>query len=68
MVGSLMYAMTGTRLDIAFAISVVSKFLSRPKKIHCDMVRHIFKYLRGNAVLLIRYKPGEVFPNPNPNC
>jgi hypothetical protein len=60
MVGSLMYAMTGTRFDIAFAISVISKFLSRPKKIHCDMVRHIFKYLRGNAEFFIRYKPGEV--------
>ena len=56
MVGSLMYAMTGTRFDIAFAISVVSKFLSNPKRQHCDLVRHIFKYLRGNPKLFIQYK------------
>ena len=56
MVGSLMYAMTGTRFDIAFAISVVSKFLSNPKKGHCDLVRHIFKYLRANPELTICYK------------
>jgi hypothetical protein len=60
MVGSLMYAMTGTRFDIAFAISIVSKFLANPKKIHCDLVRHIFKYLRGNPEFYIRYKPGKV--------
>ena len=60
MVGSLMYAMTGTRFDIAFAISIVSKFLANPKKIHCDLVRHIFKYLQGNPQLYIQYKPGKV--------
>jgi hypothetical protein len=60
MVESLMYAMTGTRFDIAFAISIVSKFLANPKKIHCDLVRHIFKYLQGNPQLYIRYRPGKV--------
>jgi hypothetical protein len=60
MVGSLMYAMTGTRFDIAFAISIVSKFLANPKKIHCNLVRHIFKYLKGNPELYIRYRPGKV--------
>jgi len=55
MVGSLMYAMTGTRFDIAFGISVVSKFLSNPKKGHCELVRHIFKYLRRNPELSISY-------------
>jgi len=55
MVGSLMYAMTGTRFDIAFALSVVSKFLANPKRIHCDLVRHIFKYLKGNPELAIKF-------------
>jgi len=50
-----MYAMTGTRFDIAFGISVVSKFLSNPKKGHCELVRHIFKYLRRNPELSISY-------------
>jgi hypothetical protein len=32
MVGSLMYAMVGTRIDICYAVSVVSQFLQSPKK------------------------------------
>jgi hypothetical protein len=48
MVGSLMYIMTGTRFDIAAAVSIVSRYLDSPKKIHCDMVRRIFWYLRGS--------------------
>jgi hypothetical protein len=56
MVGSLMYCMVGTRLDIAFAVSIVSRFLHNPKKHHCDLVRHIFKYLRGNPNKQLEYK------------
>ena len=33
-VGSLMYAMVATRADIAFAVSVVSQFLSKPSPMH----------------------------------
>lgn len=33
-VGSLMYAMVCTRLDIAYAVSVVSRFFSCPSKTH----------------------------------
>jgi hypothetical protein len=39
MVVSLMYAATGTRPDIAAAVGIVSRYLSNPKTIHCDMVR-----------------------------
>ena len=31
-IGSLMYAMVCTRLDIAHAVGVVSRFMSRPRK------------------------------------
>ena len=33
-IGSLMYAMVCTRLDIAHAVRVVSRFMSRPRKQH----------------------------------
>ena len=33
-VGSLMYLMICTRPDIAFAVSVVSRFQSNPRKLH----------------------------------
>jgi len=52
----LMYAMVGTRLDIAFAVSVVSRYLHNPKKQHCDLVRHIFKYLRIRPTKNLYYK------------
>ena len=42
-----MYAMVCTRLDIAHAIGVVSRFLSNPRKEHWTTVKWIFRYLRG---------------------
>ena len=46
-VGSLMYAMLGTRPDIAFAVSVVSRYASNPDESHWKAVKHIFQYLNG---------------------
>jgi hypothetical protein len=59
MVGSLMYAMIGTRPDLAVAVSVVSKYLDKPTKTHCDMVKHIFKYIRSNLDVKLHYKPDK---------
>lgn len=44
-VGSLMYAMLGTRPDLATAVSVVCKYLDKPKPTHVKLVQHILKYL-----------------------
>ena len=46
-VGSLMYAMLGTRPDIAFAVSVVSRYASNPDEAHWKAVKRIFRYLSG---------------------
>jgi hypothetical protein len=59
MVGSLMYAMIGTRPDLAVAVSVVSKFLDKPTKTHCELVKNIFRYIRANLNLKLHYKPGK---------
>ena len=48
-VGSLMYAIVCTRLDIAHVIGVVSRFLSNPGKEHWAAVKWILKYLRGTS-------------------
>lgn len=45
-VGSLMYAMLGTRPDIAYAVSVVSRYGSNPNESHWKAVKRIFRYLR----------------------
>jgi hypothetical protein len=60
MVGSLMYMMVGTRFDIAAAVSIVSRYLDKPKKIHCDMVRRIFWYLRGSLQNRLFYSRSSV--------
>ncbi|GJR52310.1 retrotransposon protein, putative, ty1-copia subclass [Tanacetum coccineum] len=48
-VGSLMYLMVCTRPDIAYAVSIVSRYLANPGKNHCEVVKWILKYLKGTA-------------------
>jgi hypothetical protein len=63
-VGSLMYAMTGTRPDIANAVSLVSRFMSNPGLQHWQAVKRILRYLKGTRELGITFRgsttPGEV--------
>ena len=46
-IGSLMYAMTSTRPDIAFVVAKLSRFTSNPGRHHWKAVRRVFKYLKG---------------------
>eukprot|EP00253_Pinus_taeda_P010436 PITA_10436 len=48
-VGSLMYAMVCTRLDIAHAVGVLSRFMSKLGKEHWTKVKQVFKYLHGTS-------------------
>nr|GEY38921.1 retrovirus-related Pol polyprotein from transposon TNT 1-94 [Tanacetum cinerariifolium] len=48
-VRSLMYLMVCTRPDIAYAVSVVSRYLANPGKNHWEAAKWILKYLRGTA-------------------
>ena len=48
-IGSLMYAMLCTRPDIAYALGVVSKYMSHPRLEHWTAVKQIVKYLRGTT-------------------
>ena len=48
-IGSLMYAMVCTRLDIAYVVGVVSRFMSRPGKQHWEVVKWILRYLRSSS-------------------
>ena len=54
-VGSLMYAMVCTRLDLAHAICVVSRFMSNLGKTHWEAVKWIIGYLRGTSNLCMVY-------------
>ena len=46
-VGSLMYAMVCTRLDITHVVGVLSRFMSKPRKEHWTTVKRVFRYLCG---------------------
>ena len=45
-VGSLMYVMLYTRLDICFPIGVVSRYQSNPYLKHWTTIKHIIKYMK----------------------
>ncbi|GJZ72093.1 retrotransposon protein, putative, ty1-copia subclass, partial [Tanacetum coccineum] len=55
-VGSLMYLMVCTRPDIAYAVSVVSRYLANPGKNHWEAVKWILKYLLGTANVELVYR------------
>ena len=57
-VGSLMYAMLGTRPDIAYAVSVVSRFASKPTDQHWGAVKHILRYLKHTLHYQLTYQGG----------
>ncbi|KAL4355035.1 hypothetical protein GQ457_06G000650 [Hibiscus cannabinus] len=55
LVGSLIY-LTLSRPDIAYAVGVVSRYMSNPKKPHLDAVRRILRYVKGTISFGILYK------------
>ena len=44
-IGSLLYAMVCTRPYIAHAVGVLSRYLSKPRKEHCTVLKRVFRYL-----------------------
>ncbi|GJZ62643.1 zinc finger, CCHC-type containing protein [Tanacetum coccineum] len=46
-IGCLMYAMTSTRPDIAYAVGRLSRFISNPSRQHWQAITRVFKYLKG---------------------
>jgi Reverse transcriptase (RNA-dependent DNA polymerase) len=60
-VGSLMYAMLGTRPDLAFAVSVISRFSSNPTNAHWSAVKRIFRYVASTLDMSLVFR-GELQP------
>ena len=59
-VGSLMYAMLCTRPNIYFAIGMVSRYQSNLGPVHWQVVKRIFRYLRGTSDLILCYQGGDL--------
>eukprot|EP00253_Pinus_taeda_P018359 PITA_18359 len=58
--GSLMYAMVCIRPNIAHAVGVLSRFMSKPGKEHWTAVKRVFGYFRGTSYYGLCYqgRPG----------
>ncbi|XP_062076052.1 retrovirus-related Pol polyprotein from transposon TNT 1-94 [Humulus lupulus] len=54
-VGSLMYAMVCTRRDIAYAMSIVSRFIADPGEEHWCALKWIMRYIAGTLDLGLTY-------------
>jgi reverse transcriptase-like protein len=55
-IGSLMYLAVQTRPDIAYGVSVLSRFLTNPSPQHIKAADCILQYLQGTKMLGIEYK------------
>ena len=56
--GSCMWAQVGMRPDIAFAVSVLSRFQSNPGPAHWKAMLHLLAYLKGSINYRITYSRG----------
>ncbi|KAM2811016.1 hypothetical protein COP1_043727 [Malus domestica] len=54
-IGSLMYAMICTRPDIAYAVSITSRYQSNPGSEHWTAVKTVLKYLRRTKDMFLVY-------------
>eukprot|EP00253_Pinus_taeda_P025045 PITA_25045 len=57
-VGSLMY-LTTTRPDIIYAVSLISRFMERPKEAHWQAAKRILRYVKGTKKFGILYNVSE---------
>lgn len=48
--------LTHTRPDIAYAVGIVSRFMSRPQQKHLEAIHHILRYLKGTSDLGIFFQ------------
>ena len=55
-----MYAMLGTRPDIAFLVGVLGRFAAAPKKHHWEMAKHALRYLKHTMGMELCYDGNDI--------
>ena len=63
-IGSLIYAVTGTRPDLAHTVTLLSQFSSAPNQVHLQAAKRVLRYLRGTTHWDLHYPMG---PDPAPS-
>ncbi|CAL1698123.1 unnamed protein product [Somion occarium] len=68
--GSLMYAMLGTRPDIAYSVGILSQHAAKPGEEHWGALMRVYRYLRGMSDRKLVYQgaKGESKSFPDPVC
>ncbi|SGY26808.1 BQ5605_C018g08798 [Microbotryum silenes-dioicae] len=61
-IGSLMYASTGTRPDLAYTVGYLARFSHSPSAAAWGAVKHAFRYLAGTLSYGLRYARGDPVP------
>jgi hypothetical protein len=59
LVGSLMYAMLGSRPDISYYVSKLSQFNTAPSSDHLKAAKHVLRYLLATKDLKLHYGSSE---------
>jgi hypothetical protein len=54
-VGKLMYAMVGTRFDIAFCVGLLERYLVAPTSHHFRMAEHALVYMKHTSKVTLEY-------------
>ena len=55
LVGSFIYLMTGTRPDLAFVVTLLSRFMHKPTKLHMNLAIGVLRYLKHTAHYDLKY-------------
>jgi hypothetical protein len=55
--GAIAYLAIATRLDLAYTISVLSRFSKNPGMAHWTALKHVLHYLKGTLDIKLRYAP-----------
>jgi transposase InsO family protein len=59
-VGRLLHLMRTTRPDIAYSVSVVSRFMNNPGQKHWNAVKRILRYLKGTKHYVLKLSPDSL--------
>lgn len=55
-VGSVMYLMVCSRLDLAYSISILSRYMSNPGEAHWEAMKWLLRYIKGTSNLRIQFR------------
>ena len=56
MIATIMYSMISTRPNLAYLISILSGFMSNPRKIHWEALKYVLKYINGSLNVGLNFK------------